>query len=356
MKAKLKLTDTSINGLKPAESPKLYADPASQGLYLKVSTAGRKTFQFRSRRTGAWEVITLGQFPAMSLSEARRKAGAFMDAGAPDKVTSFGDLMTDWFEARIEPRYKVTKNIWVYVARAVDSPLGSKRVDTLKTREFIQVLQRYAKAAPVAANRCLSNWKLALDWGVETGVLETNPLARTTSRAVGGEEVTRSRTLTDEEIIALWADKHPHAPLLKSLLLTGCRISELQAAKVEHLKGDILHIPENKSDRPHWVAVTPQLRELFGDFDGYLFEQRSNTAVQSRLRREAMAWKPHDLRRTCATRMNALHVAPHVVEKILNHSMQGVMGIYNRHEYEVERVEAAKLWSDELERLVAEKK
>jgi integrase len=352
----MKLTETIVEKLIPSSKPVLHSDDLVKGLYLKVSTAGRKSFQFRTRRTGAWEVVTLGHFPLMSLAEARRKSAAFSDAGAPTEVLTFSDLLTRWFEARIEPRYKRTANAQVYVTRGAASAIGSKRVDTIKTREFVQVLQQYAKAFPVAANRCLSTWKLALDWGVETGVLESNPLARTTSRAVGGEEVTRSRTLTDAEIIALWADTHDHAPLLKALLLTGCRISELQDAKVEHLDGDILHIPENKSQRPHWVHVTPQLRQLFGDFDGHLFEQRSNTAVQSRLRREAMTWTPHDLRRTCATRMNALHVAPHVVEKVLNHSMQGVMATYNRHDYAEERIEAAKLWSDELGRLVAEKK
>lgn len=67
--------------------------------------------------------------------------------------------------------------------------------------------------------------------------------------------------------------------------------------------------------------------------------------MQARLKRLGVGWTPHDLRRTFATRMAKAGVAPHVVEKMLNHSMQGVMKIYNRHDYAQERIEAAKLWT-----------
>jgi hypothetical protein len=36
------------------------------------------------------------------------------------------------------------------------------------------------------------------------------------------------------------------------------------------------------------------------------------------------AFTPHDLRRTFATRLSNLGVMPHIVEKILNHTLQGV--------------------------------
>jgi integrase len=82
--------------------------------------------------------------------------------------------------------------------------------------------------------------------------------------------------------------------------------------------------------------------------------------VQSWLRRwcerekiAAPAFTPHDLRRTAATRLNTLGVMPHVVEKILNHTMQGVMATYNRAEYERERIDAMQRWADELDRILA---
>jgi hypothetical protein len=68
--------------------------------------------------------------------------------------------------------------------------------------------------------------------------------------------------------------------------------------------------------------------------------------------RISTAFRPHDLRRTCATRLNTLGVLPHITEKILNHTMQGVMAVYNRAEYEAERVEAMQRWADELDRIL----
>jgi integrase len=89
-----------------------------------------------------------------------------------------------------------------------------------------------------------------------------------------------------------------------------------------------------------------------------IFARTGNTSVQawtSRFcEREKIipAFTPHDLRRTAATRCGDLGVAPHVVEKLLNHRMQGVMAAYNRAEYEGERVAATQAWATELERIV----
>lgn len=62
-------------------------------------------------------------------------------------------------------------------------------------------------------------------------------------------------------------------------------------------------------------------------------------------------FRPHDLRRTVVTRLSDLGVAPHVIEKLVNHKMAGVMGIYNRSEYLSEREEAIELWDRYLQDL-----
>ncbi|MBT4527849.1 MAG: site-specific integrase [Deltaproteobacteria bacterium] len=67
-------------------------------------------------------------------------------------------------------------------------------------------------------------------------------------------------------------------------------------------------------------------------------------------------WIPHDLRRTVATQLNELGVLPHVVEKILNHKMQGVMAVYNKAEYFDERVEALKIWQEKIIQILAGQK
>jgi integrase len=68
-------------------------------------------------------------------------------------------------------------------------------------------------------------------------------------------------------------------------------------------------------------------------------------------------WTLHDLRRTAATRMADLGVAPHVVEVIVNHisgHKAGVAGIYNRATYVAEKRAALNLWANHVSVIVAQ--
>lgn len=345
------LNETTIRKLKDPEKEKLIGD--ERGLYLRCYPSGRRSWLYRSRKGGSWKTRNLGEWPGVSLAEARTKAAALDKRVLPDSVT-FGDLLDEWFQRRIEPRYKVTKNITVYVARG-KAEAGKTPLSQLTTKLLTDILVEYADAAPVAANRCLSSWKLALKYAVERGYIERSPLEHSTSAVAGGEEKSRTRVLTDAEIRALWKDTHAHAPLLKFLLLTGLRISEAQAATHDNLDADTLHIPVNKSSRPHWVCLPPLAKDLLGDHDGYLFDSRSPTGVQLRLKRKNTGWTPHDLRRTFATRLAGLGVDPLVVEKMLNHTLGGVLATYNRHTYDAERRAAAMLWVSEVQRIVGQR-
>jgi integrase len=62
-------------------------------------------------------------------------------------------------------------------------------------------------------------------------------------------------------------------------------------------------------------------------------------------------WRLHDLRRTVASGMARLGVAPHVIEKVLNHvsgEISGVAAVYNRHGYQSEKREALAVWAKHL--------
>ena len=343
------LTETDIRKLpKRPEKEILIGD--GRCLYLRCYPSGRQSWLFRTRVGGSWRTRNLGEYPSVSLAEARVKSAALSGKKLPASVT-FGQLLDEWYSRKIEPSYKITKNIEVYINRGKEKA-GNHKLSGLTTKHLMDILKDYADSAPVSANRCLSNWKLALNYAVECGYIDNNPLGRTTARAVGGKESTRERTLTNDEIIATWKDLHPHSPILKFLLLTGLRISEAQTAEHKHLDGNRLNIPDNKSSRPHWVHLPQLALDLIGDHNGYFFEQRSSTAIQSRLKRNKSGWKPHDLRRTFTTRLAGLGVAAHVVEKMLNHTLGGVMAIYNRHDYETERIDATESWAQAIKYIV----
>src|SRR6185312_5629164 len=59
-------------------------------------------------------------------------------------------------------------------------------------------------------------------------------------------------------------------------------------------------------------------------------------------------WRVHDLRRSAASGMARLGVAPHVIERVLNHKsgiISGVAAIYNRYAYSAEMREALNRWA-----------
>jgi hypothetical protein len=69
-------------------------------------------------------------------------------------------------------------------------------------------------------------------------------------------------------------------------------------------------------------------------------------------------WTLHDLRRSFASGLQRLGVAPHIVELALNHrsgTFSGVAGIYQRHRYAKEVAEAFAVWSRHVETLTTQK-
>ena len=66
-------------------------------------------------------------------------------------------------------------------------------------------------------------------------------------------------------------------------------------------------------------------------------------------------WVVHDIRRTVATKLADLGIAPHIIEQILNHQSghrAGVAGVYNRSSYEREVRSALAAWADHLRSLI----
>jgi hypothetical protein len=82
----------------------------------------------------------------------------------------------------------------------------------------------------------------------------------------------------------------------------------------------------------------------FGDHSGA--KEKIIPAIRS--------WTLHDLRRSFASGLQRLGVAPHIVELALNHrsgTFSGVAGIYQRHRYAKEVRDAFELWSQHIETL-----
>lgn len=356
--ARQMLSDLRIRKLKPAERDRWISD--GNGLYLRARATGARSWVLRRRKERGGN-ITLGAWPGLSLAQARVKAASY--TGKSTRLVTLNELLEEWYADVVSKTYRRPEDVSAYFAR-LEATLKSTRIDNLERVAVRQALKRYAdQRGPVGANRLLSILKTALRFARDAGYLEASPIDGLSVDLVGGRETSRERVLSDDEVRAVWRAESQHRPLLRFLLLTGQRIGEAQRANWSHIRGDRWHIPAEhaKNGRAHWVVLSRQaLALLRGQDDSreLVFGTATDTGVQAWLRRWcereeiSPAFTPHDLRRTCATRLADLGVMPHVVEKILNHTLQGVMQVYNRAEYETERVEAMQRWADELDRIV----
>jgi integrase len=342
------LTETDIKKLKAPE--KRTSIRVGDNLYLNLHPSGSKTFIYRTKEGGDYRIITLGKFPQISLAVARAKASALtIKIDIPGAMT-FGQLLDRWYEQDVEPRYSHNgaNGARVYVKYG-KRKAGNIQLMQLSQQRLVALLDAYAATSPVAANRCLTNWKLALDYGCQKGLLEHNPLARVTKSKIGGPEKARARVLTDDEIRKVMTIS---LPFYRFLLLTGLRISE---ALDGHQDGNRWIVPADisKNKKAHWCHLPDLALE---QIDEPFPWQRMNE-YQEWLREfcateiEGEPFKPHDLRRTFRTRLSALGVLPHVAEKMINHSLKGVLAVYDRHDYADDRIAAAEQLAAEIKRI-----
>jgi integrase len=190
----------------------------------------------------------------------------------------------------------------------------------------------------------------------------------------------RDRVLNADEVCRLWkaCDAiHPsYVAAVRMLLLTGARLMEVARMERSELSADgaVWTLPgsRTKNHRGHVVPLPPLAREIVAQLpqiDGGRFvfsiDRRGPITSWSRTKAKldaamgAPPWRLHDLRRTAATGMAELGIAPHIVEAVLNHisgAKAGVAGTYNRAAYAPEKKAALERWAAHVEGLVSGQK
>jgi integrase len=375
--ARKKLSAVSL----PTLPPGTYPDPVVSNLLLVVGK-NRRTWAYRYRSGGRRPKQTLGHFPQMGLASAReaaRKAAMRIDAGSrpadpvphprSDGALTLGTLL-DRYEAM---RLKEGRKVKALAQKMRQVRSHAKPYLGLAAREFSKADLRAMRDKLVdagtisAAASTLITLGAAMRWAAEEDLIESNPVPAIRRPA----EQKRKRVLTKAEIKKIWAacDKFgthevekSYARLVRFLLLTAQRRDE--AASLKH--GDILNHTwrqtVNKADRPHSIPLPPLAVTLVGKGEArdYVFPSRlGKIGAFSRLKRmldEASGvsdWRLHDLRRTAATFMqDECHVANHIVQAVLNHSLPGATGVYLRGELEAQKREALAQWSVALAKIV----
>lgn len=328
--------EDDIKRLKPREQD--YMVGCGGGLWLRVragvrNPGGRRTFVIRRKQSGKSKVITLGDWPMLSLKEARRMA---LTVATPADAT-MADLIDEYRNTVIKRHARPV--LFEAYAKRIDAALGRKRVAEVQTKQLADLVAGVREEGKRrAADSLKTHLKAMMGVAMERGWRKDNPALVIGKNTTGYQYEPCTRILSGEEIHELWSWQGHNAALLRFLLLTGLRISEGQKGSLE---GDFWRLMKTKNKKSHWVFVTATAgAQLVEPFD------TSPTAVQAWVRRKQKftegAWTPHDLRRTFATLAMDNGVLPHVVEKCLNHRLEGMLAVYAHAEMTEERIQAAK--------------
>lgn len=363
----------------------------SIGPYPEVSLAEAR------RRRDAARVQLRADPPEHPVLEARRRvAQAHAKATAEGLERTVRGLFDDWHAVYLTHQRKDGgQSALAFFEHDVFPYVGKLRARQVTRAQVSAIVDRIlARGARRKANAVLALLKQMFAHGVVRGLVDVDPTYGFTKKHAGGKEHSRERVLSEPELAAL-AKKLPASGLssalqaaVQLLLATGARVGELNHARWTDidLAAATWTLPKEntKNGRAHLVHLSRFALGALGTLalcrqGDYLLPSRGGEApidakalakaLRDRQRKKALKnrsqsalgtlalaggdWSPHDLRRTFATHLAGLGVAPHVVERCLNHTMQGVMAVYNRHDYLPERKLALDAWGAELERIFA---
>jgi len=385
-----KLTALYLDAIQPPEKgQKDHWDDEVTGLGLRVSFGGKKAWTLMYRHNGLLRRMSIGAYPTIGLSEARRLARHLLleaatghDPARRKQDERHADSFEDFTKVYVEKHAKPLKRTWREDQRMITAELlprwrNLKPAD-ISRRDVIRLLDAIVdRGSPVQANRVRALISKIYNFGIRRGLVEANPAYMVENPGV---ERPRDRVLSEDEIRVLWKAAEDEGRLifdtLRLGLLTAQRRGEIIGMtwdEVDLKRGWWTIAGERSKNRlSHRVPLGPQAikilrdRRNLDDDSRYVFPTRFHgagdaptTEIQKviyRLRKDSkIEFVYHDLRRTAASYMTAIGISRLVVSKILNHVERGITAVYDRHSYDSDKREALDRWDQRLREVISEK-
>jgi integrase len=356
-------------------------DKGYPGLFLRVPFGGTKAFVHAYRHGDRQYRRKLGLWPVMTLAEARdawRRDRALLAAGldpqAPtvaEERQSFAAAAEEWLKRDQTGRSQdEVKRILI---KDVLPRWRSVPIDQISRRDVIELLDVIEdRGSPIMARRVHSHLHRLFKWSVGRGVIAANPMAELPKP---GSENIRTRKLTDQELAQVWhaaADlKYPFGPMYQLLILTGARLAEISDLRWTEIKDDVIELAgdRTKNNQEHSIPLSDAAASIVAAlprFCPYVFSTNRKRPVSGFSKAKAVldkaapipAWRTHDLRRSMASGMQRLGVQERVIEAALGHSSasrNGLLRVYQQHDFSLEKREALSLWSKHVMKVVADK-
>jgi len=304
-KQQVTLTDRFLKSSKCKPQAKAYEHMEGDGFGFRIQPGGAKSFILFKRFPGSTNPVrrTIGHYPAMSLAQAREKAGQWREliakgidpaieekrlvsaaiaAEKAKQAATFGAAFAV-YERRKLAKLRTGKTIAAELRRECaawfDLPLAD--IDRRMVKNLIlAIADRPDSRRPTQGQGCAAQAhqtfafiRAFFNWicdNVDDYGVENSPCLKLKPIALIGRRVTGRRVLSDVEIGALWraceALGHPNGNFVKLLLLSAVRRSEaacMQWREVDLKDGVwIIDAERMKGGEAHLVSLVPDLREL----------------------------------------------------------------------------------------------
>ena len=369
------------------------------GLTFTLSATGAASWVLRYRVGGRRRDLTIGNYPDVSLANARVRARAeraAVDRGEDpamrkkiDKIEAKGawtvnQLIADYKEKRLTPDALAPGTLY-YRAWDLDNvfkpKLGSFRVDQVSAAHIVFAIED-AKRSWTISKRMLTSVKQLFAHACGKKLIHSNPAIGIDLKALMGPRppIKKRVMLSRLELETLFRNIEDigteNALALRILLATCVRSIELAKARWEHvdLDGGTWWVPDEvvKTRNGFLVPMTPtvvewfkRLKNLAGDSVWVLPSRHplrrrrlgdihvGNTTLWAAIQRafkrgnlEIRRFTPHDTRSTAKGHMRNLGVSREISEIALNHVLRGMEAIYDVRDEIPERREALERWAN----------
>ena len=373
------LNDRQIRNAKPQEKPYKLADGG--GLYLYVTPKGTKSFRLKFRFDGKEQVLTIGKYPHVSLSEARAMAEtaktqiaqginpaaqkqAEKQQAQEAALNTFAAVAKEWHRVH-QCRPNHAARIWRYMETDVLPHIGSLQLDEIRVSDIQALLERVMARNVGNTAEKIRQWiGVVYDYAAQRELTERNP-AKRLKGFVEKRETVHRRALPLSELETFYQrlkeariDPANRIALLL-LTLTFPRSNELRGAQWSEIdfQAAVWTIPKErmKMKREHKIplsawslellhelhAITGHGTQLFPSrtkIGGYISENTLNKIIERIGFKELTTL--HGFRSLASSTLNEKGFNPDAIELQLAHQPSDkIRAAYNRADYWQERVE-----------------
>ena len=388
------LTDLEIRRAKPSE--KAYTKADGNGLSLQIEPNGSKGWRFRYRFEGKAKMLSLGTYPKVSLSEARKKrdeaqellaAGINPSDSRKEKKLAQQDRLGNTFEVIAKEWYQRRYDLWAESYRTemiatfekdVFPYIGHRPIDSITPMELMSVLTRLEQRGATekmrkVRQRCGEVWKYA----IATGRALSNPAPDLASVMMPHKKENSPHLKVAElseffTVLQAYRGNVLIKLAMRLLILTGTRPGELRKAEWSEFdfENNLWNITEErmKMRRPHLVPLSTQSLAILKELKTmtcayqYVFPGRlekvkpiSDMSLNVLIRRIGYGGRStgHGFRHTMSTILHEQGFNSAWIETQLAHvDKNSIRGTYNHAQYLDGRREMMQWYADFIDELM----